>query len=121
MNRHQVREQLVFVLYQHLLLKKDLKVCFDDNFENADEFALKILEDLTNNINTYIGEIGQYLKDWSFDRLNYVDQGILLEAISEIKNSLNDKPVIIDEAINIAKKYSDESSYKYINAVLDNL
>lgn len=45
MNRHQKRVQIVFALYQHLLLKKDLNDCFLDNFEDADEYVLTIKEE----------------------------------------------------------------------------
>ena len=73
------------------------------------------------NLDKYKEEISGHLKRWTFDRLNYVDQAILLEAASEINLELNDRNVVIDEAIRIAKEYSDEDSYKYINGVLDNL
>jgi len=122
MNRHEYRVQIIFVLYKHLLLQKDLEACFNDTFESDDNpFLLSLKEDLTKNENKYIEEITTHLRKWSFDRLNYVDQAILLESTSELKQNLNDKNVIIDEAIRIAKEYSDEEAYKYINGVLDNL
>ena len=121
-NRHEYRERLVFVLYQHLLLDKPLNVCFNDCFEDDDnEFVHNIIGDLIINENKYIEEISKHLVKWSFDRLNYIEQAILLEATSEIKLNINDKSVIIDEAIIIAKEYCDEDSYKYINGVLDNI
>ena len=36
LNRHDSREKIVFALYQHLLLKKDINVCFVNNFEDDD-------------------------------------------------------------------------------------
>ncbi|MBR0461370.1 MAG: transcription antitermination protein NusB [Erysipelotrichaceae bacterium] len=122
MNRHQYRVGIVFALYKHLLLNKDLKECFSDDFnEDDDEFLNGICNDLMVNIDTYITEIAGHLKRWSFERLNYVDQAILLEAVSEISLGLNNKNIVIDEAIRIAKEYCDEDSYRYINGVLDNL
>lgn len=122
MNRHEYRVQIVIVLYQHLLLKKDLESCFIDNFTDFDnEFVKSIKEDLLNNIDTYIEKISQNLKNWRFDRLSFVDQAILVEATCEYFLGVNNKNIIIDEAIRIAKEYSDEDSYKYINGVLDNL
>lgn len=123
LNRHDSREKIVFALYQHLLLKKDINECFCDNFfeEDVDEFIENIQKDLIENKNNYIYEIGQYLVKWTFDRLNLVEQAILLEATSEIKLNINEKAVIIDEAIILTKKYCDEESYKYINGVLDNI
>ena len=123
LNRHDSREKIVFALYQHLLLNKDINECFFDNFEQEelDDFITTIQKDLIDNKNNYIYEIGQYLVKWSFDRLNLVEQAILLEATSEIKLKLNEDAVVIDEAIILTKNYCDEDSYKYINGVLDNI
>ena len=112
----------MFALYQSLLLKKDLTASFFDNFEEDDnEFLNALKKDLIVNLNNYIDEISPLLSKWTFDRLSYVEQAILLEACSEIKQNINSKNIVIDEAINIAKEYCDEDSYKYINGVLDNL
>ena len=122
LNRHEYREKIVFALYQHLLLHKDLNECFDDNFEDDDNEYLNIIKnDLIEHKVDYIYEISQYLKKWSFERLNLVEQAILLETVSEIKTKVNDSAVAIDEAITLAKQYCDEDSYKFINGVLDNI
>ena len=121
-NRHEYREKIVFALYQHLLLHKDLNTCFEDNFESDnDEFLAAITEDLANNKDVYITEISKHLNKWTFDRLNLVEQAIILEAVSEIRLGLNDTAVVIDEAVILAKQYCDEESYKYINGVLDHI
>ena len=123
MNRHEYRVKVVFALYQALLLNKDIKKSFDDNFSDEEKVDyINILEnDLILNKDNYIKEIYNHLRKWTFDRLSYLDQAILLVACSEIKTEVASKNVIIDEAIRIAKEYSDEKSYQYINGVLDNL
>lgn len=122
MNRHEYRLHVIFALYQSLLLNKDLKISFDDNFEGDDnEFVNSIKLDLISNIDNYKKIIEPLLNKWSFDRLSYLEQAILLESTSEIKQGLNNKNIVIDEAINIAKEYCDDESYKFINGVLDNL
>ena len=120
-NRHENRQKLIFVLYQHLLLHKDINLCFADNFEDDDEFSRSIIQDIELNKDNYIDEISKHLVKWSFDRLNLIEQAILLEAISEFKLGLNDKAVIINESIIFAKQYCDDESYKYINGVLDKI
>ncbi|MBQ6560654.1 MAG: transcription antitermination factor NusB [Erysipelotrichaceae bacterium] len=121
-DRHTKREKLVTVIYQHLLLKKDLFECYNDYYLNPqEEFGHSIIEDIYVNEKEYIKEISKYLNNWDFDRLNYVEQAVLLEAVSEIKQNINDKAVIIDEAVIICQKYCDPDTYKYINGVLDNL
>ena len=121
-NRHEYREKVIFTIYQSLLLHKDLMLCYENGFEDdEDEFSRKIIEDVYANKDTYIGEISEHLVRWSFDRLNLVEQAILLETVSEMKLKLNDRAVIIDEAVIFAKTYCDDESYKYINGVLDNI
>ena len=121
-SRHEYREKIVFALYQHLLLHKNINDCFIDNFEDDDnEFVSIIKEDLLINEDKYIDEISKYLNKFTFNRLNLVEQAILLETVSELKLKLNEKAVIINEAIILCKEYCDEQSYKYINGVLDKI
>ncbi|MBP5279541.1 MAG: transcription antitermination factor NusB [Erysipelotrichaceae bacterium] len=123
LNRHEYREKIVFSLYQHLLLHKSLYDCFMNNFEEDEinDYVRAIRDDILENKDKYIEEISEYLHKWTFDRLNLVEQAILLETVSEIKLKLNDEAVVIDEAIILAKEYCDDESYKFINGVLDNI
>lgn len=126
LNRHDCRLKLVFALYKSLLLDKNIKQVFiteyDDNEQLLnDEFLKSLIEDIDNNLENYIKEIEPKLVKWSFERLDYLDQAILISACSEIKSGLNTKTIAIDEAVNIAKVYLDDNKYKYINGVLDKL
>ena len=60
------------------------------------------------------------MKDWKFERLNYVEQAILLSAYTQNKYMNQPKQVAINVAVDLAKKYADDNSYKFINGVLDN-
>lgn len=123
MNRHEYRVKLVFALYQSLLLNKEISRSVEDNFddEEKNEYVTVLENDLIINKDNYIKEISLHLKKWTFERLSYLEQAILLVATSEIKKEIASKNIIIDEAIRIAKMYCDEKSYQYINGVLDNL
>ena len=122
LNRHESRKKIVFAIYQHLLLDRDLRSCIDDNFpDEQDEFVVNIADDLYINEDKYIAQITPFLNKWTFVRLNLVEQAILLLAASEIAQDLNDEAVIIDEAVILSKEYCDEDSYKFINGVLDRL
>ena len=61
----------------------------------------------------------KYLSSWTLDRLNKVDQAILLLGIYELKYTETPSVVAINEAIELSKKYSDEAVTKMINGVLD--
>ena len=66
--------------------------------------------------------IKAHLKNWSFQQLNAVDKNILRLAIAEFHYSgedRSDRNVIIDEAVEMAKTYGGESSYRFINGLLD--
>ena len=56
--------------------------------------------------------------DWKVKRMAYIDRNILRIAIYEIKDELVPKGVAIDEAVELAKEYADEKSYKFINGIL---
>ncbi len=125
MNRHQMRELGMTCLYQSLLLKKDIKtVVFENTNEKnkIDPFLYAITIDAFANIKYYESKIDKILNDdWNFTRLGYVEQAILIIAASEINFETAQKPIVIDEAITLAKKFCDDDTYKLINGVLDKL
>ena len=62
--------------------------------------------------------IKKHLKDWSIERLSGVDKNILRLALYELKLGESPTSVIINEAINLAQKYSSVESIKFINGIL---
>ncbi|MDE5617376.1 MAG: transcription antitermination protein NusB [Ureaplasma sp.] len=83
---------------------------------------LELLEYFITNKKKIINDISAYLdKTWNFERLNYVDQAILILGYIENKLWKNDKSIIIDQAVITAKNYSDNDNYKYINAILNKI
>ena len=68
-----------------------------------------------------MGEIVRFLKKWSLSQLNIVDKNILRIAIAEFNYTYEDKAdrkVIINEAVELAKIYGGENSYRFINGIL---
>ncbi len=123
MKRHLLRKRTMKYLYGHLLLKKPLfQLVIEEGHlmkPNGDTYIVELLKNIEMNEENYILDINPFLKDWTFERLAYVDQAILLLAIAEMNLKQDDVAVIIDEAIRLAKTYSDDEAYAYINAVLD--
>ncbi|MBQ1447776.1 MAG: transcription antitermination factor NusB [Erysipelotrichaceae bacterium] len=129
-NRHQLRYATVCVIYQDLLLKNkvnfSIKQAILDIFEveeveQIDEYAYQILKKYINNKDRYIDEVSEHLVNFTFERLNMVEQAILIVAVIEMSLKQVDKAVIINEAVELAKEYiAEEESYKFINGVLDN-
>lgn len=101
----------------------------DYNVDEVIESVLKIdnefVKDVVYGVMTYKTEIddmaNKYLKDWTIDRLGNTDQAILRMAIYEILYTDTPNIVCINEAIELAKKYSDDKVKNMINACLDKI
>lgn len=83
------------------------------------EFTLKIAEQYKENSKEIDNYIKEYAIGWDFSRLVKMDKDILRIAIAEMLyvKDAHDK-VVIDEAIELAKKYSTEDSASFINGIL---
>lgn len=126
MIRHQLRIKLVTYLYQHVLLEKSLAaIIVDEELEPTTEESVYLLNNLYNLIENeadYVEFIKAHLNpDWKYERLLAIDRAILLCAISEFAIDEAARTVIINEAVEIAKVYSSEDSYAFINGILDRL
>lgn len=129
MSRNKVQELTVFAIYQYLFyyefedrpsLKEIIETVFNCPSKECDVFAKDLIKAAIKNADSSIKEISKYLKDWKFERLNYVEQAILLSAYTQNKYLNQPKQIAINVAVDLAKKYADDNSYKFINGVLDN-
>lgn len=99
------------------LLEKN-KNFFKDLTEKDIEFIVKIMNQIQAGKATTDKLISKNLIGWKLDRLLPVDRSLIRMGIAEAQ--FNDqKAIIIDDIIRIAKKYGSEESYKIINAILD--
>jgi len=81
-----------------------------------------IIRDIIKNINQIDSQIKIFAPKWPIDKINRVDLSILRLAIWELKYIKNTpNKVIIDEAVEIAKEYGNESSSSFVNAVLGSI
>ncbi len=96
----------------------------EDSAASTDEelktFAGLIVSGTIENIVTIDTDIKKHLEHWAFERLKKVDLAILRVSIySLIFQTDIPAQITIDEAIEIAKEYGAEDSYRFINGVLD--
>lgn len=123
-NRSELREVIVKVIYQTIILEEakleyDVNDLIKEQLEVQNEFVDSCVKGILENKNTLIKLADKYLTSWTIDRLNKVDQAILLLGIYELKYTETPSVVAINEAIELSKKYSDEAVTKMINGVLD--
>jgi N utilization substance protein B len=90
---------------------------------NPDHPALAFADELVRNTIIHMEDIEAKIEahssNWSIDRIVSLDRSILRVAIYEMLLTNTPPAVIINEAIEIAKKFSSESSNKFVNGILD--
>ncbi|GAB1544392.1 transcription antitermination factor NusB [Scytonema sp. NUACC21] len=82
------------------------------------EYAKEIVLTVNENRNEIDEQISTALVDWQVTRLAHIDRDILRIAVAEIKHLEVPQSVAINEAVELAKRYSEEDSHRFINGVL---
>lgn len=127
MDRSTIRE-LAFKLIYSLEIQKNvdideaIELYLESNEINSSN-AKKYIEDaafgIQKNIQKIDSEIEKNLKtDWKIERISKIDLSILRLAIYEIKYKEVPFKVAINEAVELAKKYGEDSSKKFVNGIL---
>ena len=89
--------------------------------ENESDFMLKLVELVKANVEKIDALIAGSLRGWSFDRLSKVDLAIMRIAVCEMTEGLNTIGVVINEAVELAAKYSTDKAGAFINGVLGSI
>ena len=123
-NRSELREKAMTIIYQITLyknnnMKYDVEEIIKENLEIDNEFVKDIVYGIVTSYDELTEEANKYLKNWTIDRLDLTGASILRMALYEIKYTKTPPIVVINEAVELAKKYSDDSVRKMINAALD--
>lgn len=123
-NRSELREVIMKVIYQVNLLEEakldyDLGELIKEQIEVKNDFVNTSVDGIIEHKTEIYALANKYLNKWTMDRLNKVDQAILSLGIYELLYTETPSVVAINEAIELSKKYSDESVTKMINGVLD--
>jgi transcription antitermination protein NusB len=122
--RSEARKLIMTILYQTNVYQKN-KMTYDIDYmiKEVAEIENEFIKEMVYGVITYQKEIdavaNQYLKDWTIDRLGNTDQAILRMGIYELLYTKTPEIVAINEAIELAKLYSDDDVRKMINGVLD--
>jgi N utilization substance protein B len=82
------------------------------------DYALKISEQVHRNRSKLDEILNESMVDWQLDRLPHIDQDILRIAVAEMTLLGVPHPIAISQAVELAKRYSDEESRRLINGVL---
>lgn len=125
-SRSELREKIMTILYQNEMYKRsnyeyDIETVIKENISIDNDFVKTIVNGVIEKREELDTIANKYLSDWTIDRLDNLGATILRMSIYEIMYTDTPKIVVINEAIELAKKYSDENVKKMINAVLDKI
>ncbi len=125
--RHQARTAVVGLLYAYDLGNENIanfsdEILEEDKIRNKQrEFSHTLFDGTIENLIMLDAEIDKHLTDWDYDGIGKVEKAILRLGAYEILVAKTDKAIIINEAVELAKKLADEKSPQFINGVLDAL
>ena len=127
MNRSEIREEAFKLIYSLEIQKKEpleeqIELYIEANEitnKNAVEYIKDAIFGIENNREEIVQKIEKNLKlEWKIDRISKVDLAILKLAIYEIKYKDIPFKVVINEAVELAKKYGEDSSKNFVNGIL---
>lgn len=123
------REESLKILYQAEITKRTItsanenywvqKEKFDQTVHN---FSDRIVLGVEQNIAVIDEKISKYATNWQLKRMAIIDRNILRMGVYELLYAADIPPkVSINEAVELAKKYGDVESSKFVNGILDKI
>jgi len=124
--RRRARELALQILYQRELSGTDVEEIFSefDELQQAPaatrDFAITLVRGVIARIEELDGRLVEQADNWRLDRMAAVDRNLLRLALYELLFE-KETPcaVVIDEAVEIAKRFGSERSSQFVNGVLD--
>ena len=122
LNRSELRKKIMTILYQiNICEQNKIKYDVNDLIKNILEIDNDFVKETVYGVITNRKQIDEYankyLKNWSLDRLGNTDQAIIRLGIYELMYTDTPAVVAINEAVELAKLYSDDAVKGMINSV----
>lgn len=128
LSRNEEHELIMTCIYDALLysnMDKEFSIeeimcsVFEVEYDEISFFVKEMVIKSLSHINEIKAIYQANMPKWSFDRLNLVEQAILLMSHTHKQIEKSDKSIIINIAVKLAKKYLDKDDYKFVNGILD--
>lgn len=123
-SRSELREKIMVILYQiDIYNERKIPYVVDEVIKENVEIDNEFVKNMVYGVITYECELDSIanglMNDWTIDRLDKSGASIMRMALYELKYMDTPEVVVINEAVELAKKYCDDSVKNMINAVLD--
>lgn len=127
--RTQSRECALKILYQAELTRRNIHLAaekFWSEFETIDEhvqsFSNRLTLGVEQNLPAIDAKISKHATNWQLKRMAVIDRNVLRIGVFELLYTSDIPPkVTINEAVELAKKYGDLESSKFVNGILDKI
>ncbi|MBF0483249.1 MAG: transcription antitermination factor NusB [Candidatus Omnitrophica bacterium] len=128
--RSLAREHTLKILYQAEINRRSMsdsvRIYWTENPEEKDttvqSFCERLINGLEPNVAKVDAEISKYTENWQLKRMAVIDRNILRIGVYELLMTDDIPPkVTINEAVELAKKYGDMESGKFVNGILDKI
>ncbi len=130
MSRRLAREELFKIVFEAEINNKDLNTVLDSYLERENEvelnekgkeFLVEYAKGIIENQDKILAELNEKMEGWSFERVGNVEKVLLKISVYEILFKDTPKEIVINEAVELAKKYGDTKTYEFVNGVLARL
>ena len=122
MSRKKSREYVFRLVFEKFFHEPDVELEFTDEdfvFDDEDKsFANQLIGGINENYQQLIDIVKTNTVGYELDRIYKVDLAILVLAIYELKYTETPSGIVINEAVELAKKYSTDKSFSFVNGVL---
>ena len=126
LTRTELRKNIMTILYQiNVYETNKIVYILEDVIKEVNPIDNEFVKDVVYGVITKKDELDNlantYLNKWTIDRLGNTDQSIIRMAIYELLYTKTPEIVVINEAIELAKAYSDDDVKNMINGILDKI
>ena len=128
LSRNQEHELIMTSIYDALLyahmetefsVEEIMEAVFEVDYEDISFFVKEMVIKSLAHINEIKKIFQDNMPKWNFDRLNLVEQAILIMSYTHKTTQNEDKKIVINIAVKLAKKYLEKDDYKFVNGILD--
>ena len=123
------REAVLKILYQADISRRQVGLAADKYWSESEsedktirDFADRLTKGIEKNLTAIDGKISHYATNWQIKRMAVIDRNVLRIGVFELLYASDIPPkVTINEAVELAKKYGDSESSKFVNGILDKI
>ncbi len=128
--RHRSRRRALQVLFEWDMRRDSVDRAIDHYYETLyseeseeqpkpDKFMEELVRGTVSHVSEIDKKIEEKAQNWRLERMAAVDRNILRLAIFELGEGATPPPVIIDEALELARQFSSDESLSFVNGILD--